>query len=326
MSAQPEGLLTIAYGRPKYIRMAKALSLSYRRHKPNRPFAIVTDEANAQTLRTYFDAVIAVKPEYGSGVVQKLSADLYSPYAKTLFVDSDCLFYKHPDELWNLYAHAPFSVRGWRYLTGDTDYEKRTPYEWVRDTSQFLKLNQISRLAHFNGGVFYFDHSDAAEKVFSISRSVYERRAELGFVPFKGAPINDEPAMAVAMEKCGIKMDPWDSIRGMETAVHMRRALAVNVLTGESRFFKDNLMRDPALIHFNVNAQDGFIYNRDVYRLLYEGSSLRGLLSGIAIAKTCVSAFYRRVLGLAAEFPSHIRSKGLIRLFPRWLAKPLTNS
>ena len=193
MSTQPEGLLTIAYGRPKYIRMAQALSLSYRRHKPGRPFAIVTDEANAQTLSNYFDAVIIAKPEYGTGVIQKLYSDLYSPYAKTLFVDSDCLFYKHPDELWDLYSHGPFSMRGWRYLTGETDYEKRTPYTWVEDTSRFLKLNQISRLAHFNGGVFYFDHSDTALKLFGIARSLYERRVELGFVPFKPPPLMMSP-------------------------------------------------------------------------------------------------------------------------------------
>ena len=44
--------------------------------------------------------------------------------------------------------------------------------------------------------------------------------------------------MAVAMEKCGISMDPWDSIRGMETAIGMRRSFAINVLKGESRFVK----------------------------------------------------------------------------------------
>ena len=106
MSAQPEGLLTIAYGRPKYIKMARALALSYRRFNPGRPFAVVTDEANAHTLRQYFDDVLIAKPEYGPGVVQKLHADLYSTFAMTLFVDSDCLFYKHPDELWDLYAHG----------------------------------------------------------------------------------------------------------------------------------------------------------------------------------------------------------------------------
>ena len=139
--------------------------------------------SEANTSTTY----IIAKPEYGPGVVQKLHADLYSPFAKTLFVDSDCLFYKHPDELWDLYAHGAFSIRGWRYLTGGTDYEKRTPYEWVQDTSQFLKLNDISRLPHFNGGVFYFDQSDTAARLFGISRSLYERRTELGFVPFKGS-------------------------------------------------------------------------------------------------------------------------------------------
>ncbi len=325
MSAQPEGLLTIAYGRPKYIRMAQALALSYRRFNPGRPFAVVTDEANAPTLRKYFDAVIIAKPEYGPGVVQKLHADLYSPFATTLFVDSDCLFYKHPDELWDLYAHGAFSIRGWRYLTGGTDYEKRTPYEWVENTSQFLKLNQISRLPHFNGGVFYFDRSDTATRLFSISRSLYERRAELGFVPFKGAPLNDETAMAVAMEKCGISMDPWDSIRGMETAIGMRRSFGINVLKGDSRFVKFKIKRNPVLIHFNVNAQDELVYNRDVYRLLYESSRVRPLLIWRAVAMTCVPALYKRVLQFAAEFPSRLRREGFIRAVPARLTSLLTD-
>jgi hypothetical protein len=316
MSAQPEGLLTIAYGRPKYIRMAQALALSYRRYKPRRPFAVVTDETNAPALSRYFDEIILAKPEFGAGVVQKLYADIYSPFSKTLFVDSDCLFYKHPDGLWDLYAHGPFSMRGWRYLTGNTDYEKRTPYKWVQDTSQFLKLNNIQRLAHFNGGVFYFDHSDTAVKLFSISRSLYERRAELGFVAFKGAPINDEPAMAVAMEKCGISMDPWDSVRGMETAIGMRKAWTVNVLEGQSRFFKDDSKRIPALIHYNVNAQDGVVYNRDVYRLLYEAHPFRPFLVIRAVLMTCVPAFYRRVLQLAPELPSRLRREARTRIFP----------
>ena len=323
--AAPEGLLTLSYGGPKYLRMAQALSLSYRRHNPARPFAIITDQASAHTLRAYFDAVIIVKPEYGPGTMQKLYVDLYSPFVKTLFVDSDCLFYKHPDELWHLYAHGPFSVRGWRYLTGGTDYEKRTPYRWLQDTSQFLKQNGISRLAHFNGGVFYFDRSDTAKRLFTITRSLYERHAEFGFVPFKGAPISDEPAMAVAMEKCGINMDPWDSIHGMETAIGMRKSLAINVLKGESRFLKGKIERNPVLIHYNVDAQDGLVYTRDVCRLLYETSRVRPLLFCWAVAITCIPSLYKRVLRLAAEFLSRLR-KELRRIFAVRPTRPLTNS
>jgi hypothetical protein len=31
--------------------------------------------------------------DYGSGVVQKLYLDRYSPFDETLFIDSDCLLY-----------------------------------------------------------------------------------------------------------------------------------------------------------------------------------------------------------------------------------------
>ena len=323
--AAPEGLVTLSYGGPKYIRMAQALSLSYRRHNPARPFAIITDQASAHTLRTYFDIVIIVKQEYGPGTMQKLYVDLYSPFARTLFVDSDCLFYKDPGELWSLYAHGPFSVRGWRYLTGDTDYEKRTPYRWLQNTSEFLKQNGISRLPHFNNGVFYFDRSDTAKRLFAISRSLYERHAEFGFVPFKGAPISDETAMAVAMEKCGINMDPWDSIHGMETAIGMRKSLAINVLKGESRFLKDKIGRNPVLIHYNVDAQEGLVYTRDVCRLLYETSRVRPLLFCEALAMTCVPALYKKVLRLAAEVLSLLR-KNLRRIFAVRPTRPLTNS
>jgi hypothetical protein len=84
--------------------MARALALSYRRQNPLRPFAIVTDDSNAKDLANYFDVVIPLNSAYGVGVVQKLNLDRYSPFDETLFVDSDCLFYKSPERIWRLYA------------------------------------------------------------------------------------------------------------------------------------------------------------------------------------------------------------------------------
>src|SRR5262245_44621856 len=51
------GLLTIAYGPHKYMRMAEALALSYRRWNPTLPFCVVTDQANAERLAAYYDIV-----------------------------------------------------------------------------------------------------------------------------------------------------------------------------------------------------------------------------------------------------------------------------
>jgi hypothetical protein len=147
-----ERLITIAYGPEKYIRMARALALSYRRHNQRRPFAIVTDDRNTKDLENYFDLVIPLNPTYGVGVVQKLNLDRYSPFDETLFADSDCIFYKSPERIWRLYASKDFTVRGWRYLTGRTEYGRKSPYEFVRNTPDFLRQNNIRRLPHFNSG------------------------------------------------------------------------------------------------------------------------------------------------------------------------------
>ena len=311
-----EGLITIAYGPQKYIRMARALALSYRRHLPKRPFAVVTDQSSAKELGTCFDVVIPITLAYGSGVVQKLYADIYSPFDKTLFVDSDCIFYKSPERIWDLYAGKPFSMRGWRYLTGSTDYEKQHPYEFVQNTSDFLKANNISRLPLFNSGVFFFSRSETASRVFHKARAIYEKRATLGFVPFKNAPIADEPAFAVAMESCGVEMDPWDRNNGMETAINMENVFSINVLNEQSRFLKNGTECDPVLIHFNVGAQDGATYYREMCRLQFEKLWFRSLCIRTAVANRMFSLLIQRTHRFVTHIPTRVKEKGITGVLP----------
>lgn len=120
-------------------------------------------------------------------------------------------------------------------MTGRTEYEKKSPYEFVQNTPDFLRQNKITRLPHFNNGVFFFRKSETASNVFVNARSVYERGSTLGLVPFKNAPIADEPAFAVAMEIAGVEMDPWDSNESMETAINIESVYSINVLTGEAK-------------------------------------------------------------------------------------------
>jgi hypothetical protein len=277
----PKGLLTFAFGAQRYVDMARALSLSYRRYSPSRPFAIITDDKNTAALKNYYDIVIPFNPSYGRGVVQKLWIDRYTPFEQTLFVDSDCLFYKNPELVWESYAHPPFAIRGWRHLDGTTEYEKKTPYEWLKDLGHLLQATGVKRLPHFNSGVLFFDNSEKAHEVFREALKVFEQRDSLGFIKFKNAPINDEPAVAVAMERAGIEMLPWDPVNGQETAIGMQSGAGLNVLTGKSTFSKFGTQRTPALIHFNVNAQYGRAYNRDKYRLLYEGKTLQPVIAEI---------------------------------------------
>jgi hypothetical protein len=316
-----EGLVTIAYGPKKYIRMARALALSYRRHNQLRPIAIVTDDSNAKRVEKYFDIVVSLNPAYGLGVVQKLNVDRYSPFEETLFVDSDCIFYKSPERLWRLYAGKDFRARGWRYLTGRTEYERKRPYEFVQDTSDFLRKNNIERLPHFNSGVFFFRKSETASNVFISARSVYERRTTVGLVPFKNAPIADEPAFGVAMELCGVEMDPWDNREGMETALNMENVYSINVLTGKAKFRKNGVDCDPVLIHFNVDAQNGTTYNREASRLQFEHCQLGALYVRIAMAARFLGLSTKRIKRFFTRMPERVRQRGVIGILPYWFTR-----
>jgi hypothetical protein len=316
-----EGLITIAYGPEKYIRMARALALSYRRQNQLRPFAVVTDDSNTKDLEHYFDVVIPLNLTYGAGVVQKLNLDRYSPFDETLFVDSDCLFYKSPERIWRLYAGKDFTVRGWRYLTGRTEYEKKSPYEFVRDTPDFLRQNNITRLPHFNSGVLFFRKSETASNVFINARSVYERRTTLGFVPFKNAPIADEPAFAVALEISNVEMDPWDNEEGMETALNMEDVYSINVLTGKARFRKNGTDCDPVLVHFNVDAQNGRTYNREVCRLEFEDYWFGSLYVEIALTVRFWSSVMERTKRFFTRMPERLRERGLGGILSHYFIK-----
>jgi hypothetical protein len=311
-----QGLITIAYGPEKYIRMARALALSYRRQNPRRPFAVVTDNGNARALEHYFDVVIPLNATYGLGVVQKLSVDRYSPFDETLFVDSDCIFYKSPERIWRLYAGKDFTVRGWRYLTGRTKYEKGSPYEFVQNMPDFLRQNDISRFPHFNGGVFFFRKSQISSDIFITARSVYERRTTLGLIPFKNAPIADEPAFAVAMEIGGVDMDSWDDHEGMETAIKMENIYSLNVLRGKARFRKNGADCDPVLIHFNVDAQNGTTYSREIARLEFENFPFRFLYVEMAIAIRFWASLIERTKGFFKRMPERLRERGVVGIVP----------
>lgn len=256
------GFLTVAFGIEKYIRMGKALARSMRRYSLKSPLAVVTDSDDPE-LRELFDIIIPLNPDFGKGVAQKLHLDLYSPFAKTLFIDSDCLLYGNPEELWDIYRDADgFGVIGYQYIdaTG-THYS-------VGDISQFLARYGVERLPNFNGGIYYFDSSPTAVGVFEKSRQIYAERENSGLLSFKTSPVNDEPVIGLAMEMCGIPILPWDNALAMSTALgSLAGELRIDVLRGVSRFMKNGIDIEPLVIHYNVECQDYFIYRRELYRL-----------------------------------------------------------
>jgi hypothetical protein len=255
------GFLTIAYGPPRYVRMAKGLARSMRFHNPAVSLAVVTDSGDPE-LRSLFDHVIPLDESYGSGVSQKLHVDRYTPYEQTMFVDSDCLAFADPESLWEGYSGA-FGVKGWTYLG------PRDAHYGVVDMAKLLARCGIERLGAFNSGLFYFDRSPAAQKVFETARELLRRPQELGLKSFKNSPCADEPVFALALELNGIPLLPWDAGQAMCTATadDLQGLQSITVFTGQRRLIRYDTVTEPVILHFHFQAQEAFPYFRELARL-----------------------------------------------------------
>jgi hypothetical protein len=186
-------------------------------------------------------------------------------------------------------------MRGWRYLTGYTEYEKKSPYAFLDDLPAALGHIGITRFPHFNSGVFFFRKSETADKIFQISRDIYAEASTLGFKSYKNAPLADEPVLAIAMEKLGVPMHEWDNVDGQETAIGMNDKYSINVLGGRSLYVKNGINVEPAIIHYNVGAQKGFTYLREMARTEMEDRKLPTQLSSLIALRQYGPYVLRRV-------------------------------
>lgn len=303
------GFLTLAYGNERYLRMAKGLAQSLRAHNPTVRLAVVTDSENPKFLKL-FDDVVDVDLNLGSGVAQKLHVDRYSPYDQTLFIDSDCLAFADPELLWDMYRHAPgFGVKGWCYLT------EEDPHYAIENMGRLLAACAVRRLGAFNSGLFYFDRTEQAQKVFSTAREVAARVGEIGLKAFKNSPCADEPVFALALEMNGIPMLPWDEGRAMVTATadDLRGLESIDVLAGYCALVRYQTPTNPIILHFHLNSQTCFPYARELWRLrLGVGYGYGWLSSGCAMP----GHLRARFLYLVERARLRVSERGIIGLVP----------
>jgi len=256
------GIITIALGADYYIRMAKDLALSARKHCPSEPRAVVTDSRDPE-LRRLFDQTIPVDRSLGDPLFQKLWLEKYTPFDETLFIDSDSLLVGDLDVVWRACDGRECGFVG----------EEQTDGSWYgADIAEVCRACGLPWLATLNSGMVFFRTGETASRVFAYARNAMAGYEALGFQPFRQTR-TDEVGFALAFSKFGVHpLD--DGGRTMRTPIGIEGPMEIDVLRGYCRFVKRGLPVSPTIVHF-ATWQFHPIYYRERAKLrLYFGSPL----------------------------------------------------
>src|ERR1700735_3143936 len=190
-SSHQRGVITLAYGPPRFVEQPRSLAHSLQVHAPHLPRTLVTD-SHEPSIRKLFTEVIAYRSEFGPGVRQKVFLDHYSPYDETLFIDSDCLVLGNLDSFWAAFAGQSFGVPGYRYL-------KRGEVDPYIDVEHALNTLNVLQLPKFNGGTYYFTRSPETTEFFNTARKFLDNFSSFRLSEFRRNGPADEAIYSLAM-------------------------------------------------------------------------------------------------------------------------------
>ena len=210
-----KSVLTIATGKPVYLKMALTLARSFIRWNglTDIAFFIVTDRPVKLPGDLGAVNIVQVKPgQLGSGFEPKLHLDEIAPTDQTLFIDSDCLCLGDLTGVFERFRGRSVSVVGGSISEG----------EWFGNVGNVCAHFGVSSLPKFNGGVYYLERGGKAAAVYGRARDLVKHYDALGLRRLRGSP-NDELLMAVAMalEDCDALPDDGSIIGDLFSCPHI---------------------------------------------------------------------------------------------------------
>jgi hypothetical protein len=256
MSTYERGILTIAFGQPFYTELAKSLARSIDRFSPGIPKAVVTDNRESDLLE-YYDHVIPVDPERGRDVKQKFFIDLYTPFRKTLFIDSDCLVFGSLDFAFNEFA-------GGTSIIPDRTFEISFGFHHGTDFPKLFSKTGFRSIPGFNGGVYYVEKNTVSAEIFRRARVIVEDFPSYGLREFRaggGCP-NDELVFGLALAE---RNSPTVKLSRMlmEAPFGLEGKLHLDVIHGEVDFVRYGERVSPVIVHFCGSFRDLSVYERE---------------------------------------------------------------
>jgi hypothetical protein len=267
-------VLTLATGKPVYVRMAVNLARSFLWWHADSDirFVVATDAKHLLPDDLGKVGVIELAPgQLGSGFSTKLHLDEIAPADRTLFVDADCLCVGSLESTFRKFEGHAVSVAGRVGMPAEI-----SDGDWFGDVKAVCKRFGVGGLPYFNGGVYYLERGEACSRIYATARKLESDYDAMGLVRLRGLP-NEELLMAVAMALHGESAVPDDgSVLSEQLCVEN---VALDVLRGGSWYtssYSSEIGRDvavgvsemhPVLVHFLGGTTTRHPYRREELRL-----------------------------------------------------------
>jgi len=180
--------------------MACNLAQSIRLTDPSRPIALVIDETIRVDHRADLFAHLCVMPRADKfvGVLNKLRLYDASPFARSLFVDSDCLMMRA--------SIGPY----WAAFTQgcNTLGEKLSSGQWKGlDIKDLIREIGTDHLVKMNAGVIFFDKSALSKNIFRYMNDIFiEKSSRITTIHQKRpGQYSMEPILGAALAKFAVE-------------------------------------------------------------------------------------------------------------------------
>lgn len=222
-----EGYVYSTYGNIKYLKHAVASVHTLRRYDKQRPVTLFCSNAHKKlilehSLEHLFTHVFHLPNEYRSITGFKHNVYRFRTYKKNLFLDSDILWCKDPDNLWNQFSAYEFTITG--NQTSDLFFGAHKGFGVLKDfflrrRKRTLRRFNLTYLSRVQSGMIYSADHELTKEVCELAKEMLSRRSETHFRSRKEEVGRSEEScewsFAMAMSKLKIQVIPW--INGFES-------------------------------------------------------------------------------------------------------------
>ncbi|MEX0609955.1 MAG: hypothetical protein WD016_07655 [Balneolaceae bacterium] len=216
-----EGYVYVSYGHPKYLKHVIASVVTLRRYDTTRPVAIACTEKHRaflekNNLSHLFDVIHHLPEEHASIVGFKHNFYHYLFFDNNIFLDSDIIWCKNPDSLWQSLKPFGFTVTG--NLVSDNFFGAPKSIGVVKDIllgrrRRTLKRFGLTYLSRAQTGVMYASDYSLTKKTCKLAGEMIKRKNETHFQSRKKEKGRTEEScewsLAMAMAKLDIPIYNW---------------------------------------------------------------------------------------------------------------------